>query len=47
MCSSDLTESLAKSGSNPILVLEVLGRLRAMLRSLQCLVSNEPEPESG
>jgi 2-oxoglutarate ferredoxin oxidoreductase subunit alpha len=41
------TESLAKSGSNPILAVEVLARLRSMLRSLQCLVSNEPEPELG
>jgi 2-oxoglutarate ferredoxin oxidoreductase subunit alpha len=40
-------ESLAKSGSNPILAVEVLERLRSMLRSLQRLVSNEPEPELG
>jgi 2-oxoglutarate/2-oxoacid ferredoxin oxidoreductase subunit alpha len=41
------TESLAKSGSNPIMAVEVLERLRTMLRALQRLVSNEPEPELG
>jgi 2-oxoglutarate/2-oxoacid ferredoxin oxidoreductase subunit alpha len=41
------TESLAKSGSNPILATEVLARLRSMVRSLQCQVSDEPEPELG
>jgi len=39
------TESLAKSGSNPILAVEVLERLRSMLRSLQSLAANTPEPE--
>jgi 2-oxoglutarate/2-oxoacid ferredoxin oxidoreductase subunit alpha len=40
-------ESLAKSGSNPILVTEVLERLRALLRSLQRQRAWTPEPELG
>ncbi len=40
-------ESLAKSGSNPILATEVVERLRTMVRSLQLEGVNEPEPELG
>ncbi len=38
-------ESLAKSGSNPILATEVVERLRAQVRSLQRRRSGETEPE--
>jgi 2-oxoglutarate ferredoxin oxidoreductase subunit alpha len=40
-------ESLAKSGSNPILATEVVERLRALVRSLQRQSAKEPEPELG
>ena len=40
-------ESLAKSGSNPILATEVLERLQAMVRELQRKTKYEPEPELG
>jgi 2-oxoglutarate ferredoxin oxidoreductase subunit alpha len=40
-------ESLAKSGSNPILATEVVERLRALVRSLQRKRAKEPEPDLG
>jgi 2-oxoglutarate/2-oxoacid ferredoxin oxidoreductase subunit alpha len=40
-------ESLAKSGSNPILATEVLERLRTLPRLLQRQRAKEPEPELG
>jgi len=38
-------QSLAKSGSNPILATEVVERLRALVRSLHGQLSGEAEPE--
>jgi 2-oxoglutarate ferredoxin oxidoreductase subunit alpha len=40
-------ESMAKSGSNPILPTEVLEKLRSLLRSLQRQTSNESDAEMG
>ncbi|MGD0308984.1 MAG: 2-oxoacid:acceptor oxidoreductase subunit alpha [Acidobacteriota bacterium] len=40
-------ESMAKSGSNPILPTEVLEKLRSLLRSLQRQTSSEPDAEMG
>jgi 2-oxoglutarate ferredoxin oxidoreductase subunit alpha len=38
-------EALAKSGSNPILAVEVLDRLKLLLRSMQRQRVDEPEPD--
>jgi len=40
-------ESLAKSGSNPILAREVLQRIREMALALQRKLQREPEPQLG
>ncbi len=40
-------ESLAKSGSNPILASEIVERLRTMAMGMQRKRAYEPEPELG
>ena len=40
-------ESLAKSGSNPILATEIVDRLRSMALGMQRKREYEPEPELG
>jgi hypothetical protein len=40
-------ESLAKSGSNPILASEIVDRLRAMALGMQRKRAYEPQPDLG